>query len=180
MKTERDVRRRAEAIAAHALGLVARDDEATPVPAHLEAAVMRAWEARGGAATRPQYRLRPAWATLAAAACAGLVAALWWTDARDTGSSVAATPAGSAADPSSAVAASALESFAPIDALLQEDPASLQLVRLSVQPSVLAALGYPVADPSETQALDVEVLIGLDGVPRAVRQVDPMISASNP
>jgi hypothetical protein len=55
------------------------------------------------------------------------------------------------------------------DVLLDDDRASLQLVRLSVQPSVLAAFGYPLADPADTRSVSVEMLVGLDGVPRTIR-----------
>jgi hypothetical protein len=43
---------------------------------------------------------------------------------------------------------------------------------LNVQPSVLTAFGYPVADPVDVQPVSVEVLVGLDGVPRAIRRLD--------
>jgi hypothetical protein len=176
MKDRQDVPARVDETAAQALGLVERDDAETPVPRRIEEAVMRAWDARHDASARPRYRVHPVWGALAAAACAVLIATLWLSDAGNTGSMVEPSGA-SAAAPSPAVVVSQLESFAPIDALLQEEPASLQLVRLSVQPSVLAALGYPLADPSDTQPLDVEVLVGLDGVPRAVRRVDAIVKS---
>jgi hypothetical protein len=37
---------------------------------------------------------------------------------------------------------------------------------------VLTAFGYPVADPMDVRPVSVEVLIGLDGVPRAIRRLD--------
>jgi hypothetical protein len=174
MTDERDERPPTEDVTAAALRLVVRDDAETAVPRHIEDAVMRAWDARGAAAARPRQVRRPAWAVFAAA-CAILVAALWL--ARDRGAApavVQTTPV--ATSPTGESAAASLASIAPIDVLLQEDPASLQLVRLSVQPSVLVALGDPLADPTATQPLDVEVLVGLDGVPRAVRRVDNLLN----
>lgn len=176
MTDQREVRAGVEEIAAHALRQVARDDAETPVPGRIEAAVMRAWDAGNEGAAHSRYRVRPAWAALAAAACGVLIAALWLTDARNATPTIAETPALSPADLALAADASSLESIAPIDVLLQEDPASLRLVRVSVQASVLATLGDPLADPTETQPIDIEMLIGLDGVPRTVRRVSTILN----
>lgn len=37
---------------------------------------------------------------------------------------------------------------------------------------MLVAYGYPLANPMDTQPVDVDVLIGLDGVARAIVPVD--------
>jgi hypothetical protein len=152
--------------------LVADDDRATRIPAHLETAVMRAWDIRAGSR---RYRLdarRVGVAAFAAAACAVLAAALWVQRAADNGSATGPAPAALGETAFNDLADYSLGSIATTGVLLEEDRASLQLVRLSVQPSVLVAFGYPLANPTETEPVDVEVLIGLDGVPRAIRPVD--------
>jgi hypothetical protein len=90
-----------------------------------------------------------------------LAAALWFQRV-DNNVTVVSTDTGS--DP--------LHAIATTGVLLQDDPASLQLVRMSVEPSVLVAYGYPLANPMDTQPVDVDVLIGLDGVARAIVPVD--------
>lgn len=174
MKQPHGLGRSDEEILAEAMRLVAEQDRATDIPARLEAAVMRAWDARGAHASAGRRHVaRPVWAAaLAAAACAVLAVALWVqrTAEDETGSGPAS--AALVETTSNDVAAYPLDAIATTGVLLQEDRASLQLVRLSVQPSVLAAFGYPLANPTDTEPLDVEVLIGLDGVPRAIRPVE--------
>jgi hypothetical protein len=174
MKQQHGSTRSDEEILAEALHLVADDDRATDIPAHLETAVMTAWDVRAGRESRG-YRLgarRIGVAALATAACAVLAAALWVQRAADNGSAAGPAPAAPGETAFNDVTDYSLDSIATTGVLLEEDRASLQLVRLSVQPSVLAAFGYPLANPTDTQPLDVEVLIGLDGVPRAIRPVD--------
>jgi hypothetical protein len=172
MKQQHGSRPSDESILSEAVQLIADDDRATDVPAHLETAVMAAWDIRAGRAAR-RSRLgarRIGIAALAPAACAVLAAALWVQRA-DNGLAAGRAPAALGGITSTDVADS-LDSIATTGVLLEEDRASMQLVRLSVQASVLAAFGYPLANPTDTEPLDVEVLIGLDGVPRAIRPVD--------
>jgi hypothetical protein len=149
--------------------LVSQDDEQTPIPARLESAVMEAWDAHaGGRSARRDRAVRLAWAAaLLAAASVALAAALWLQRSEDTRN--VQTIAQETAGPSDWYG---LESIASPDVLLQDDPASLRLVRLNVQPAVLTAFGYPVADPVDPRPVSVEVLVGLDGVPRAIRRLD--------
>ena len=172
MKQQHGSRRSNEEILAEAMQLVADDDRATEIPAHLETAVMKAWDGRAGSRRYGLDARRVGIAALATAACALLAAALWVPRAADNGSAAAPGPAAAGETAFNDVADYSLDSIATTGVLLQEDRASLQLVHLSVAPSVLAAFGYPLANPTDTQPLDVEVLIGLDGVPRAIRPVD--------
>ena len=174
MTQQRGSGRSDDEILSEAIRLVAEDDRATEIPAHLETAVMKAWDVRAGRDSR-RFRLgarRVGVAALATAACAVLAAALWVQRAGDNGSATGPAPAAPGETVFDDVADSSLDSIATTGVLMEEDRASLQLVRLSVQPSVLAAFGYPLANPTDTEPLDVEVLIGLDGVPRAIRPVD--------
>ena len=174
MKQQHGSRSSDDAILSEAMQLIADDDRATDVPAHLETAVMTAWDIRAGRAARPS-RLgarRIGIAALATAACAVLAAALWVQRAADNGLATGRAPAAPGETTATDMADYSLDSIASTGVLLEEDRASLQLVRLSVQASVLAAFGYAVANPTDTEPVDVEVLIGLDGVPRAIRPVD--------
>lgn len=145
------------------LEAVREDDRTISVPGSVEETVMRAWDARTSRASERRWlTARTIWASaVAAAACMALAAALWFQRVDNT-VTVVSTDTGS--DP--------LHAIATTGVLLQDDPASLQLVRISVEPSVLLAYGYPLANPMDTQPVDVDVLIGLDGVARAIVPVD--------
>jgi len=152
--------------------LLSEDDEQTVVPLHIESAVMQAWDAHArGATARHARAVRLAWAAVLLAAASVVFAAALWVQRGDRGTSN--VQAAAAARPASAPDRwSGFESIASPDVLLQDDPAALRLVRLNVQPSVLTAFGYPVADPMDLRPVRVEVLVGLDGVPRAIRRLD--------
>ena len=143
---------------------VRRDDAATRVPARIEALVLQAWDNRRHLAVERRRRTsHPVW--LAALAAAVLLAALVWLPLAmlDEGADIARDTS-----PDSFVPPS-IDSIATVDVVLDEDPASFNVVQLSVQPAVLAAFGFPVASLLDDEPVDVEVLVGLDGVPRAVR-----------
>ena len=149
--------------------LLSQDDEQTHIPARLESAVMDAWDEHArGRSVHHHRATRLAWAAvLLAAASVAFAAALWLQRAENTANvntTARVTPA--------LRGWYGTESIASPDVLLQDDPASLRLVRLNVQPSVLTAFGYPVADPVDMRPVSVEVLVGLDGVPRAIRRLD--------
>lgn len=145
------------------LEAVREDDRTISVPARIEETVMRAWDARTSRTPeRRRLTARTVWASaVAAAACMVLATALWF---QRIDSTVAVLSTDVDLDP--------LQAIATTGVLLQDDPASLQLVRISVEPSVLVAYGYPLANPMDTQPVDVDVLIGLDGVARAIVPVD--------
>jgi hypothetical protein len=141
-----------------ALNAVREDDAlAWPRP-QLRERVMRAWDTR----QRHRRTSRPSavWFT----AAASVVLALAWFSAparRDTvgdhavGEHIVATsPDGDAL-------------LAPD--VLMDDASSFQYVRLSLAPRTMAALGIPVANPADDEPIAVEALIGLDGIPRAIR-----------
>ena len=157
---------------ADAFHLLSEDDEQTAVPRRMESAVMQAWDAHAHGTARRARAVRLTWAAaMMAAASVVFAAALWVVQRAERNTSdvqaTAVVPATPAAD-----SWYGLESIASPDVLLQDDPASLRLVRLNVHPSVLTAFGYPVADPIDLRPVSVEVLIGLDGVPRAIRRLD--------
>ena len=53
--------------------------------------------------------------------------------------------------------------------VLMDDASSVQYVRLSLAPRAMAAFGIPVVDPSDDRPIAVEALVGIDGIPRAIR-----------
>jgi hypothetical protein len=62
---------------------------------------------------------------------------------------------------------------------LQSEP--LQLVRLRIPREALQALGVPLFEPEARGSVDVDVLIGEDGLPRDVRRVRAdVLKARNP
>jgi hypothetical protein len=95
-----------------------------------------------------------AWAALAAAAVLVAVAALDWR----RGPSPAPAP-----------------SMAPPVMTLAADPVfeneSLQIVRVRMPRSALPALGIALVEPEAAGLVDVDVLVGGDGLPRDIRRV---------
>ena len=156
---------------AEALRLVSRDDEHTKVPERIETLVMRAWETRAlGHVQEYRSHSRHLWvAALTAAACAVLVAALWFQRPAEN-ATITQAPVNVVGE--TEVLVYSLDSIATTEVVLQADPASLQVVRLSVQPSMLTAMGYAFANPVDTEPVNLEVLIGLDGVPRGIRRLE--------
>lgn len=151
-------------ITARALEAVREDDRTIAVPARVEQAVMRAWDTRAMRTPEREWPgTRTVWAVaLAAAACLVLATGLWFQRSVETEVTGAVTEM--VVDP--------LEGFATAGVLLQDDRASLQLVRMAVEPSVLAVYGFPLASPTDTQPVHVDMLIGLDGIARALRPVE--------
>ena len=152
------------------LDAVRSDDEATVVPAHIEDLVMQEWD-RAFVSHRHERRSRSAvvWlGVVAASLLAGM--ALWVSRGGEIG-----TPAEPTATNAVTFTEGVLEDASAQSLVTQaapgEDPATLQYVQLSIRPSVLSAYGFPVADPAGDRPVQVEVLVGLDGVPRAIRHV---------
>lgn len=155
---------------AESLEAVRRDDEETEVPPRVKAFVMRTWDTQLRSEPRRLSRMRrPLWFG-ALAASALLVTALWMQlgtrDLRSTDSADATfnQPVVEQLVPHR------VETMAMVDVVLDDDPSSFQLVQLRVQPAVLTAFGFPVADPADNRTVEIEVLVGLDGVPHAIRQ----------
>jgi hypothetical protein len=142
-----------------ALDAVRADDDATRVDPGVQRRVMGEWDAR--VARRQRRSVAPVWfGAVAASIVAAIVlsrptiATLLWQPGDDT-------------DPLSIeVADSALYLT---EVALDDDRASLQYVQMRLPQSALADYGLPIADPADDQAVIVEVLVGLDGVPRALR-----------
>jgi hypothetical protein len=122
-------------------------------------------EARLLSAFRARRRTRRLWRYAASTAvCLVLGFGLFLTRHLDQTSQVKAPYDGYAAATAGFVALPYAESGVPMEDAV--------IVRLSLQPSELARLGVPVAPPNANGRIDADLLIGQDGVPRAVRLVD--------
>lgn len=154
-----------------ALDDLAAADARAVVPAQLEAAVLRAWDAQlmpGGATPlRPAraWQKAAAWILLPAAAAVVIAIASFALDPDVTPdrrlSAVRADPiqpSPGSMDPGYVIVP---EPFA--------DPATLHVVRVRMARMALASLGMPLAEPDAEGLVDVEILVGDDGVARSIR-----------
>jgi hypothetical protein len=145
-----------------ALDALRRDDAATEVPLRIEHHVMLGWDS--GTNRISQRRPVPLW--FGAIAASVLLAAIGF-------SSYQAGRATPFEQPGPAESAGAPSLFPGemlfTEVALNEDAASLQYVQLRVTPSAARRLGFPLPDLADDHPVDVEALVGLDGVPRALR-----------
>jgi hypothetical protein len=140
-----------------ALHALTQEQRALDAPAEVEDRVMRAWDDAHSATSRGFGR------GLLATAAAGLLATAlgyWWT-------SSAREP--SAAPPPGQPVASAAWPSGETLAWLGADPSSLQVVRIRVASTALARHGYAVSDPDGDGLVDVEMVVGTEGIAHTVR-----------
>lgn len=144
-----------EAEVVHALRALHDAEAQVETPPHVEAAVMAAWDAD---AARTSSAVSRPWLRTAAALAAGLVLA---ASLSLLGSRLAATLA------TTAPAAS------PGTVLLVGEPIlageHVRIVRMRLPTSTLTALGVRSAAGDLAEAVDVDVIVGEDGVARAIR-----------
>jgi len=135
------------------------------VPAHVDAAVMAAWEtawdaSRAGqapAASRPWIP----WAV----ACAGIVMTavlLTWR------------PASPGASSRTAVSAASLIQQELVLVPEFDRAGPLMLMRVRMTRREFSRLGVPISNPDGDGLVDVEVLVGEDGVARSIRRAVPV------
>jgi hypothetical protein len=140
-----------------ALRALGADDQPVIVPARVEAAVMQAWDAAHAAGASHRATPRLAWrVALFVGAAAGVVIAAAWLQRAP------------ASTPSEAAAPGEFGFVLVPDPLA--DPASMQVVRLRMRRAGLASLGVPLANPDADGLIEVEVLVGEDGVARSIRR----------
>jgi len=139
------------------LRALAIDDAQGAVPPHLEAGVMRAWDAQD--ALRPGPVARGSWTPLAwrlvAIAVAVAITTIYiWLPARR-----AEGPRAVAADATGALATEQ-----------RGEPTGLSVVRVRMSRSAFASLGFPILEPDAAGVVDVEVIVGEDGVAQSIRR----------
>jgi hypothetical protein len=142
-------------------------EDAPQVPAHVDAAVMAAWDdfadrsavarLRRAMARPRRMMMWPAWV----AACVGLVLAAvlltWSTQGEDGGPPIAASPVPLIQN--ELVLVPELEGAGP-----------LTLMRVRMTRREFSKLGVPISNPEGDGLVDVEVLVGEDGVARSIRR----------
>ena len=151
---------------------LADEDARTDVPAHVHHAVMRAWATRPqqppGAEPRRRLGSR-AWLPVAAALLLTLGGAWLWPNR---------APA-----PVEPAAVAYTEGDVTGEYALAVDPdveaATLSLMRVRVSRAVLASLGMPVAQPDAPGMVEVELVVGEDGVARAIKSIT-LVAAETP
>jgi hypothetical protein len=144
-----------------ALRALAREDESVGTPPRVEARLMRAFDETRSLQTR---RRGVFGGHLLKAAAVFVLAVLggYWMSGED------ATPAsGQRQAPEPAITAPWPSSEAL--SWLDPEPGSLQIVYVQVASATLAAQGYAVGDPDGDGLVDLEVIVGLDGLARGVR-----------
>ena len=190
---ERCAARLAQAqVLASALEAVAQDSADLGAPAHLEPALVSAFREHRRSLERKQHRQRRTrlrwleWSALAAAAAVVLAIGAWnFSRPRAIGtdtnpSAVVTRPLNSNADDAAQqtapVAPAAAEDWnsdfvpLPYGESLSPDDSGL-VVRVSMTRSALGSLGYPVDEVHAGDVVQADLLVGEDGLPRAVRLV---------
>lgn len=147
------------------LRLLAAEMKTVSAPPRVEAHLLRAYRERYRRRAALSGEARRWWA---AAAAVLLVAAALWMGGRQP------SPPPLVAANSGVVAAAGIEDedtgFIPLPnaaGSLQDD--DVDLVRVELPRSAITALGIPANDDSDAESVEAEVLLGPDGMARAVR-----------
>ena len=156
----------------------AKDDAEITAPVRLRSAVMRAWDSAQHAehdlvgARSTGWRRMSLVATLAAAAALTVVVG---TSMRETDRRVGPPRTPADVPPLAAAAASS-----PMDGFrLIADPTfeneSFEIVRLRLPRANLETIGVALIGPEITGLVDVDVVVGGDGLPRAIQRIRPVV-----
>ena len=174
-----------------ALEAVAQNSADLGASARLEPVLVSAFREHRRSLERKQHRQRRTrlrwleWSALAAAAAVLLAIGAWnfsrpRVNGTKTNASVVTTPANSnangaaqqAAPVETAIAEDSNSDFVPVpygESLSADDPGLV--VRVSLTRSALGSLGYPVDEVHAGDVVQADLLVGEDGLPRAVRLV---------
>lgn len=190
---ERCAARLAEAqVLVGALEAVAQESADLEAPAHFEPALVAAFREHRRGIERKQHRQRRArlrwleWSALAAAA-AVLLAIGAWNFSRPRIDGTKTNPNAVVTSSVSSRANGASQQADPIETATLEDPNSdfvpvpygeslssddsELVVRVSLTRDALGSLGYPVDEVHAGDVIQADLLVGEDGLPRAVRLV---------
>jgi hypothetical protein len=139
------------------LRTLAREDAQVAVPPHLEAEVMRAWDRHAAQPPRRAWRglsTPLAWRLAAVAVAVAISAVYIWLPARR-------------ADGPPTVLPDAVGALAPEQ---PGGPGGLSVMRVRMSRSAFASLGFPILEPDAAGVVDVEVIVGEDGVAQSIRR----------
>ena len=123
----------------------------------------------------PEVRRRAAvtaWTLAAAAVLVGAVSWVNWQTSQNGQETRVLHPSptrGSQAEPQSLVADSELSDFTLLPGVLPADTDDAAILRVRMQRGALGALGLPVNEDRANEWIQVDLLVGNDGLPEAVR-----------
>jgi hypothetical protein len=144
------------------------DDAAVTAPPAVDDAVLAAWRSgrlRCGRATRVTPGV---WAAVAAVAavCVAVAVVEWRRPVTGAaqGGALRAIPVAASAPPVMTLAA---------DPIFDNEP--LEIVRVRMPRSALRGLGFALVEPEAAGLVDVDLLVGGDGLPRDIRRVSAVI-----
>jgi hypothetical protein len=142
-------------------------DAQVQAPPRLRPVVMAAWDTAHGLGVRtPPRRRGPVAVAALAAAVVLAVAAVVSRDRPQPPVGAPDATAGAATAPAPIVRLVA-------DARLENEP--LQIVRVRIPRASLEALGITLVDSEASSLVDVDVLVGSDGLPRAIQHIGPAL-----
>jgi len=145
-----------------ALRTLVHEEEGLTTPPRVEGRLMRAFDETRTVRSR-HHRMFAGHALKAAAVL--VLAALggyWWSGG---GGKLPTEQAAPVAEPAVAAPWPSSDALAWLD----PEPGSLQIVHVRVASATLAAQGYAVGDPDGDGLVDLEVIVGDDGLARGVR-----------
>jgi hypothetical protein len=160
------------------LGLEARDAEA---PARVQMRVMQEFRTRHGSEKSRRFALIGAWGLAAAAVLAAVVSWMSWRHRDGIGSAkqVAKVDASGSSSKSAAadglvigdtlVASSSSSDFTLLPGSTPSPMEDATVVRVQMQRGALGALGLTVNEEHASDLIQVDLLVGDDGLPQAVR-----------
>jgi len=156
-----------------ALQALAEQESDRHAPAHVEAALLRAFRQEKQASVRPRIW----WQYAALATAAALLLTLGLSLRQHFGIGIPSPNGNVAMTPSDTTTADANTSdyAAGFVALPYADDAANTegdaVVRVALSRSALASLGVPVADATDTNEIPADLIVSLDGTPQAIRLV---------
>jgi hypothetical protein len=144
-----------------ALRALTREEQHVAAPPRVEARLLRAFDESRGRSPRQRRGLPGQLLKVAAVFVLAVASRYWWSVGG------AKPPADRQSAPVPAIAAPwpSAEALSWLDA----EPGSLQIVHVQMDGDTLAAQGYAVADPDGDGLVDLEVILGQDGMARGVR-----------
>jgi hypothetical protein len=146
------------------LHLLATDMKHVSAPPGLEARLVRAYRERYSRCVPPARELRGWWAAAAAVLLAAGVLSIGGRPPREPIGAVKSPVALTAADDQQDAA------FIPLpNAAGAPQDEDVDLVRVELPRSAITALGIPASDDGGAESVEAEVLVGPDGMARAVR-----------
>jgi hypothetical protein len=143
-----------------ALRTLAREDERLATPPRVEERLMRAFDETHAGARQPRWLVRHV-SKVAAVFVLAVAGGYWWSRG---GAGPTAAP-----DPAESPALVAPWPSSETLAWLDPDPESLQIVHVRIPSTALAAQGYAFEYADGDGLVELEVIVGADGMTRGVR-----------